>query len=289
MSCGNRTLFEEGSELILTVPCEGSEHLLSQQGVIKNGNQFEKRFPTHRFFYKEKDIDMASALFRGKCDFVFGTSGYSDLNPNRCRELNIPDGHYVSALGSLVKRALDGMKQRVPAIRPGIVYGSSSMGVDFTLEKVAENRNIPIIGTTCLAYLWYVDNTPNGPTILIASSEDDYCKLYVSNLDLLVAVNGGTVSYDMDIYAATKKFIPVVPVDVLSVLGATVPAFVFDEQGRRKVNDAVRVLLYAWRLLDLEHAGLNMAQDRFEIAACQFGDAMIARAREVAPAKYAYT
>jgi hypothetical protein len=79
-----------------------------------------------------------------------------------------------------------------------------------------------------------VDNSEKGPPILITKTKDAYCELYIRHLDLLLAANGGEVSYKMDIHAATVAYIPVIPVDVLGMFGATVPAFVYGDNGEKK-------------------------------------------------------
>lgn len=289
MRCDGYELRRQGEELILSVLARGKEGLEKEAGVVRVGDLLEKRYPASRFHFEKNDMKKVIELFRSQCDFSFGMSGYSNVDQKRCNELGIKLGQYEYSVAGLMKRAIGTMRQRISSVRPGIVYGSSEMGVDLAIGGVAEQDNIPLLGTSCLAYLWYVNNKPVGPNILIARTKQEYNELYVGLIDLLLAANGGQVSYDMDIHAATRRMIPVVPVDVLSMLGSKVPAFIVDSSGGRKVNDAVGALIYTWRLLDWTSAGFSHAKDRFEEVSKQFSDAVVAAAREVAPAKYSFT
>lgn len=289
MKCDGYELVRCENEIVLSATVVGNEHLENEAGVARVGDRFEKRFPASRFVFEKNDVEKAVELFRRQCDFVFGMSGYSNVNQKRCNELGIKLGQYEYSVAGLMKRAIGTMRQRISSVRPGIVYGSSEMGVDLAIGGVAEQDNIPLLGTSCLAYLWYVNNKPEGPAILITKTKQEYNEMYVGLLDLLLAANGGQVSYDMDIHAATRRMIPVVPVDVLAMLGSKAPAFVTDSHGNRKVNDAVGALIYTWRLLDWTSAGFSHAKDRFEEVSKQFSDAVVAAAREVAPARYSFT
>lgn len=281
----------EGDTLVLSVPySDDTGYLLDQPGVVRDGNELKKRFPKSRFLHREKDIERAIRDFRIQCDYRIGTSGYSDVNEERCRELDIEPGQYEHSVVGLVSHSIAEVRRNIPAARSGIVYGSSDMGVDLALKQVADDNNIPIIGTTCLAYLWYVDNGVAGPKILIAKSKEDYNRLYVSQLDVLLAANGAETSFKMDVHAATEALIPVIPVDIIGMLGSKVPAFKTDPvTGQRKVNEAVGALLFSWRLLDWRSVAASHAEDRFQIVSGQFSSAVIARVREIIDPKYAYS
>lgn len=288
MKCDGYELARQGSELVLSAAVGGNEHLEREIRVVRVGDRFEKRFPASRFVFEKKDIEKSIELFKQQCDFVFGMSGYSNVDWKRCDELGIKLGQYEYSVVGLMRRAIGTMRQRISSVRPGIVYGSCELGVDLAIGKVAEQDNIPLLGTSCLSYLWYVDNKPAGPTILVARTKQEYNELYVGLLDLLLAANGGQVSYDMDIHAATKRFIPVIPVDVLGMLGSKVSAFIVNSDGVRKVNDAVGAIESTIRMLDWRNVGFSHVTDRFEEVSRQFSDAVVAAAREVAPAKYSF-
>ena len=287
MKDGGYELFVDGNEIIL-VAQEVRKSLLKENGVYQEDGCLKKRFPRSRFFFLSDEISDAKKRFKDLCDFSFGMSGYSALDTERCRALNIREGQYEAALAGLMRRGIKKIRERTPAVRNGVVYGSSACGVDLVIEKIADEYHLAILGTTCLAYLWYVDSKKEGPDICISLTKKEYCEAYVGMTDLLLAANGGETSYKMDVHAATEAFIPVVPIDVLSMLGATVPAFIVDSNGKQKVNDAVRALTTVWRLLDWTHSNQTFVQDRFNIVAEQFSDALVARVREVAPPKYSF-
>ena len=288
MAYGDYTLERVGDKLVLSTQYIGHEKLMDQSGVMLVNNQLKKEFPTSRFKCEPEEFKTAWMLFLVQCEIVLGMSGYTDVSEPRCRDLGIPFGHYEGSLSGLMNRAIKKLRNRTPGIRPGIVYGSASYGVDFAISETAKEGNIPIIGTSCLPYLWYVDNCADGPTVLIVPSEDDYCRLYVSQLHILLAANGGEASYRMDIHAATEALIPVIPVDVLGMLGARITPFIIDASGKRKVNDAVAALNFTWRLLNWQPIGHSLAQDRFHDIANLFSNAVVARARELAPGIHAY-
>ena len=150
-----------------------------------------------------------------------------------------------------------------------------------------QKKVTPLLGFTCLDYLWYVSNKPDGPPVCVMRTKENYCLAYVSICDLLMAANGGPVSFAMDIAAATKAFIPVIPVDILAMLGSQVPAFKYMADGSRIVNDAVSVLLYTYRLINIEtHYG--GAADRYARLTASYSEAVVAVAREKVPVAYAY-
>lgn len=279
------TLTAEGKDLVLTRPwTEGKEYLLDIEGVEREGDLIVKRFPRSRFLADPKDITDREATFRESVDFVSGMSGYSSLNAGRCAELGIREGEYEDAVMGIMVSAINRVRAQLPKARYGLVYGSSAMGVDLAIEEVAKEHNIPLLGYTCLAYLWYVSTTLDGPYICIKPTKEEYCEAYVTMSNLLMACNGGQVSYMMDTIAALKHFIPVIPIDVIGMLGASIPAFKPD----RTVNDAVGVLKHGLRLLDFKEVVHSRAEDTFRGVADIFASAVTARAREVVPTRYAF-
>ena len=272
-----------GDFLILSRPYdEEHEHLLTE-GASLDGDTLTKAFPRSRFFATKAEIEAQENLFHTRVDFVSGMSGYSSLDEKRCTELGIRVGEYESAVMGIMTSAINRVRHLMPKIRYGLVFGSSSMGVDLAIEKVAREQNLPLLGYICLAYLWYVDNGTEGAPICIMSTKEAYCEAFVAAADLLMACNGGEVSYQMDMIAAMKRFIPVMPINIIGMLGASIPAF---KNG--KVNDAVGVLLHGLRLIRIGNAGQGLAEDRFQTVADDFADAVTARAREVAPPQYAF-
>lgn len=285
------TLDVQEEELILSAPYSaGLSHLLSWQGVTLEGGVLQKRFPRSRFLYGETSIEAAIREFRLQCDYRIGTSGYSNMDEKRCRELDLRLGQYEHAVVGLVNHSIAEVRHTLPAARPGIVHGSSGMGVDLALMRVANENNIPNIGTTCLEYLWYVDNASQGPKVLIARSKEDYNRLYVSQLDILLAANGAETSFKMDVHAATEALIPVIPIDIIGMLGSKVPAFKTDPAtGERRVNDAVGVLLKTWLLIDWNNVPASYADDRFPLVARKFSNCVVARVRELIAPKHGYS
>lgn len=278
------TLVREADSLILQRPWKDEDqYLVDDYGALHEGDNLVKRFPTGRFLATAEEITNRMTIFREGCDFVCGMSGYSALNADRCAELNIREGDYEAAVMGLMVSAINRIHRLLPQTRLGLVYGSSAMGVDLAIEKVAKEKNIPLIGFTCLEYLWYVDNSFAGPYICVTKSKKDYCESYVHSCDLLMASNGGEVSYKMDIIAATKALIPVLPINVIGMLGASVPAF----RPNGSVNDAVGALLHVLRLINL-NCGHGLAEDKFSEVANDFANAVLGRAREVVPPQYAF-
>jgi hypothetical protein len=277
------TLSIDGSEIVLERPYNKDCAYLADYGAIKKGNLLTKRFPRSRFLILENEIKARLEIFQETCDFVSGMSGYSELNATRCAELGIRVGQYEAAVTGLMTSAINRVRAKIPKARYGLVYGSSALGVDLAIENVAAEQNLPLIGFTCPEYLWYVSNNSEGPHVCVMKTKTDYCHAYVENCNLLMASNGGAVSYQKDIIAATMRMIPVLPINVIGMLGASIPAFKPDGS----VNDAVGALLHVMRLVSFQ-TQQGLADDRYDHAANEFANAVTARAREVVPPQYAY-
>lgn len=279
-------LFATETELVLQRPWENGREYLLDHGAEKIGKpaRLAKRFPRSRFLATQAEIERRLTIFHENTDFVSGMSGYSELNQQRCAELGIRVGEYESAVVGLMQSAINRVRKRMSRARYGLVYGAADMGVDHSIEVVAKKENLPLIGFNCLDYLWYVDNAVEGPFICVYRTKDEYCHAYVDACDLLMASNGGQVSYQKDIIAATQRMIPVLPIDVIGMLGASIPAFKPDG---KTVNDAVGALLHVMRLIGFQERG-GLAEDRYTQVADAFASAVVARAREVIPPAYAY-
>jgi hypothetical protein len=279
------TLVAEGDQLVLSRPWDESKnYLIESEGAKREGDLIVKRFPQSRFIADPKEIANREKIFHDGVDFVSGMSGYSSLNEKRCAELGIRLGEYEAAVTGIMESAINRVREKMPNVRYGLVYGSSSMGVDLAIENIAKKRNMPLLGYICLDYLWYVSATPDGPYICVKETKKDYCESYVGASDLLMACNGGQVSYQMDTIAALTHFIPVMPINIIGMLGASIPAFKADGT----VNDAVGVLIHAMRLIQFGSTGQGLAEDRYAIIADAFANAVTARAREVVPTAHAF-
>ena len=210
----------QGDELVLErTYSDDRQFLITEYGAKRRGKKLIKHFPRSRFHATKKDITARLRTFHESCDFVSGMSGLSVLDAARCAELDIRLGDYEAGVVGLMTSAVNRVRSQLPKVRYGLVYGSSAMGVDLSIEQVAKEQNIPLVGFTCLEYLWYVSNKVKGPHICVLPTKDAYCKHYVHNCDLLMASNGGQVSYKKDIIAATEALIPVLPIDVIGMLG----------------------------------------------------------------------
>jgi hypothetical protein len=258
---GDQELFEVGDYLVLRAPAERYPHLEKEQGIVREGKYFVKQFPKKRFFYKSKDIDRQIAKFKKKVDFVVGVSGYTLLNATRCAELGIKPGAYEAGLKGVLERGYKRFTKKAPQIRYGSVYGAAYLGVDLVQEEVAYENGIPIIGTSCVRYLWVVHNGKRydcgrkRPVVLVGQTGKDYNDLYLRIPTTLLAANGGPICYEMDIAAATgERKIPFVPVDIFKMLGVTVAAWKIVD-GKMVVNDAVGAINDTFRVPHISAKG----------------------------------
>jgi hypothetical protein len=238
------TIYRNGSKLILEGPFV--DYKANLPGVVVHGNTIRKEFPVERFLLNQGEIDAAVARHREGTDvIVLGFSGYSMLDAERCAQLNIRLGEYEAASVGMVAACVDGVRSKLgdPPIR--FVYGSSDLGIDRSIEEVCTSEGCDLLGFSCPNYLWWVDNSEEGPTICIMPDESQYADAYVRALDILFAMNGGKVSYEMDILAATRYHKRVAVVDVLRTLGARSQGF--DHKGN--VLDAAAALAERLRLI----------------------------------------
>jgi len=175
------------------------------------------------------------------------------------------------------------MRVRVhnPDVR--IIYGSSDMGVDKAIEQVATHINCPLLGISCPEYLWYV-NADKGPTICVAENTEEYCNTYIKGLDILFAANGGPVSYEMDIRAATRFAKRVIIVDVLRTLGARIQGFDQDN----KVLDAAAALQERLALISSGDEWVNKEGDAYEAMTDRLITRVVTFARQLVSPERAY-
>lgn len=287
MQDGDITLSTKGKEVIVSRPFSVRDEHLTHYGAKPVDGRLMKCFPAERFFWSTEDVAQITATFRRSCDFISGMSGYSALSLTRCNELGIRPGSYEEAVYGIFMSGVTRFRDELgEGLVYGIVHGSSDTGVDLAVQRAATEQKVPQLGFTCLEYLWYVDNAADGCNICILRTKEEYGLAYVHACDVLMAANGGPVSYDMDIAAATRAHIPVIPVDVLGMLGTSVPPFKVVD-GRKVVNDAAAAIIFAVRLIDM-HTTLSNASDRYRAVSASFAEAVVARAREVVPVASAY-
>jgi len=274
-----------GGNYVLTAPIEGNESLRKVSGVNESNGVFSKNFPRGRFISTKKAITDAVARHREGVDVVVsGMSGYSELGAERCTALNIQPGRYESLASSLLISSLRAQKREIRGINARLVYGSSGVGVDLVTQNVAAKEGIPLLGFTCPEYLWWVSNESVGPTICICRDEAEYCKQYVGALDILFAANGGEVSFNMDLLAATRMHKRVIGLNVLQTLGANTPAYT--PEG--KVADAIGALNYGLSIIDLGSVVVTRSPDPFPAIKQRFCETVVGITRGLVSGSRAY-
>ncbi len=274
-----------GEHYKLFAQVEGNEYLREIQGVTERDGNFFKKFPRTRFTAIHADIKKAIAQHRkGEDVVVYGMSGYSLLGKERCAGLNIKSGQYEAMVSSLLIQSIRAQQESIRGINIRLAYGSSATGVDLEIENVARKENIPLLGFTCPDYLWWVNNSPDGPMICICKDKNDYCEQYIGALDILFAANGGPVSYQMDIKAATEHFKPIIALNVLQVLGASTPAFTPDG----KVADAVGVLNKMYNIINFSPSSATTVPDLYPAVSKQFCATVVGITRTMVSPRRAY-
>lgn len=274
------------NDVVLEGPREGHEYLLELPGVtvMDDGSTLCKLFPGDRFKITPDEIQAVIAQHRtGRDVIVLGFSGYSVLNAARCEALHIRLGEYEAACVGMFAASINGVRTKVynPDVR--IIYGSSDTGVDRVIEDVATRINCPLIGISCPEYLWWV-NAEKGPIICVTPDKQEYCDTYIQGLDILFAANGGPVSYDMDIRAATHFAKRVIVVDVLRTLGARIQGFDKDNN----VLDAAAAIQERLALISAGDEWVQRENDPYEAMKDRLVTRVISYARQLVSPTRAY-
>lgn len=289
-------LYRSGGYLILEDEVrEDNKYLAHVSGVEIVGRiLYRKSFPGDRFLTDRDQIVAAIKQHReGNNVVLLGFSGYSDLNEKRCADLNIRVGEYEKASVGLIEACVHGLRRELgnPTIK--FVHGSSDMGIDQSIEAVCLAMECERLGFSCPEYLWWV-NSATGPTVCVmtkenalspvGTNEQAYCDAYVQAVDILFAANGGKVSYEMDVRAATLYHKRVVILDVLRTLGARIQGF--DQSG--KVLDAAAAFVERFHIIHAGDALFQSPNDIFKATREALVERIVGLARNIVSPEMAY-
>ena len=283
---------DEHHVYIETSLTDDTEYLRALNGVeevrVANGPHLMKRFPASRFICDPAAINTRVHAHRsGPSVTVFGMSGYSTLTGERCAQLEIEPGEYEALVSSCYAGALQHVQHTLPAAaRLRIVDGAADIGIDKLARHVAMQLGIDVLSFNCPEYLWWVDNAAEGQPVCVCADKDTYAHTYINALDILFAANGGPVSYQKDIYAATQTGgrVRVIPLDALRALGARTRAYTDDG----KVLDAIAALAHSFPSMSVYPIEVEQAADKYEAIRRYLGEMLTGLIRPTLPIELRY-
>lgn len=171
-------------------------------------------------------------------NFVFSMNGYSQIKDEQCVRYGIQQGAYEAACAAIMRETILHLREKFTGAHLRLIHGASNTGVDWAIEKSAEEFNLVPLGFSCPEFMLYVkdDDTP----VFVAAMKDDYANYFIRSLDLLITTGGREHALQHDVLAACIYGKRIHFVDVLNSLSSTggIPATIIDGKGGFKVDNA---------------------------------------------------
>jgi len=218
------TIRREGDTVIVEV--KNKAHLLSDPmitGVVCINPDASEAKRVYRKVFRRKPVYLAKeyeraveAHLRGTDVVVIGMNGYSYLPEDTCRKWGVQFGAYEAACKSILFHIAETLQAEYPGIDIRFAHGASAMGVDLAVVSVARRLNRPQLGFNCPSFMFYVED--DDVPVYIADNKNEYADAFVRSLNILIAANGRTHSYQMDIAAVFKHYIYLIPINVMRLI-----------------------------------------------------------------------
>ncbi|MFH1174574.1 MAG: hypothetical protein V1725_05535 [archaeon] len=204
---------------------------------------YQKAFSQKQIYLPSEYDKAISEHIAHPDNFVLSMNGYSRLSKDQLNKWGIDqEGAYEEACRALLSHAIKHLKTKFTGAQLKLIHGASDMGIDKSIQQVADEYNITPLGFSCPRFMLYVndDNIP----VYCAESSDDYADKYIKTLDLLIATGGREQAFKHDVLAAVLYQKRIHFVDVLNHLSKTaaVPAVSIDANGNRRVENAAAAM-----------------------------------------------
>jgi hypothetical protein len=227
----------------VAVSIKGATHVAQLPGVVclnpeapEPSRLYEKKFFDKRVYLPGQYDEAFSEHLLGANTVVLGMNGYSLLSDQQCRAWGVKPGAYEAACSQLLQEVYSALNRVFPGIDVRFAHGASNTGVDKAVIAVAGELNCPQLGHSCPEFMFYVQDGDSVP-IYVAASQEDYALSFIRSLQILIAANGRTQAFSIDIDAAFKMLRSVILVNVLKSISTTGGPPAIGADGR--VEDAV--------------------------------------------------
>lgn len=194
-----------------------------------------KRFTKKRIYMPGEYAQAVREVLTGKDVVIIGMNGYSSLTDEQCRTWGVQPGAYEAACEGILTTVCEALMATFPGIDLRFADGSSAVGVDKVLIKVARKLNRQHLGHSCPKFMFYVEDDDD--PVYVAGDQAAYAGAFIDSLHILIAANGRVQAFEHDIDAVFKKLKHLIPINVLRSISTTGGPPAIGPTG--KIEDAV--------------------------------------------------